>query len=76
MFSKKFVCKIMKSVRSKTFMGIEKHTIEDYHIRIFVLPFREQSSEQTGYDKHNGDCNNYTYRNDNVEVNHYSKVFS
>lgn len=30
LFSKKFVCKIMKSVRSKTFMGIEKHTIEDY----------------------------------------------
>lgn len=30
LFSKKFVCKIMKAVRSKTFMGIEKHTIEDY----------------------------------------------
>ncbi len=30
LFSKKFVCKIMKTVRSKTFMGIEKHTIEDY----------------------------------------------
>ena len=29
-FSKKFICKIMKAVRSKTFMGIEKHTIEDY----------------------------------------------
>lgn len=30
LFSKKFVCKIMKAVRSKTFMGIAKHTIEDY----------------------------------------------
>lgn len=30
LFSKIFVCKIMKAVRSKTFMGIEKHTIEDY----------------------------------------------
>ncbi len=29
-FSKKFICKIMKSVRSKTFTGIERHTIEDY----------------------------------------------
>ena len=30
LFSKKFVCKIMKAVRSKTFIGIEQHTIEDY----------------------------------------------
>ena len=30
LFSKKFVCIIMKSVRSKTFRGIERHTIEDY----------------------------------------------
>ena len=30
LFSKKFVCKIMKAVRSKTFIGIERHTIEDY----------------------------------------------
>ena len=30
LFSKKFICKIMKAVRSKTFMGIERHTIEDY----------------------------------------------
>ena len=30
LFSKKFVCKIMKAVRSKTFMGIERHTIDDY----------------------------------------------
>ena len=30
LFSKKFVCKIMKTVRSKTFIGIERHTIEDY----------------------------------------------
>ena len=29
-FSKKFICKIMKAVRSKTFIGIERHTIEDY----------------------------------------------
>lgn len=30
LFSKKFICKIMKAVRSKTFMGIERQTIEDY----------------------------------------------
>ena len=30
LFSKKFVCKIMKAIRSKTFIGIERHTIEDY----------------------------------------------
>lgn len=30
LFSKKFICKIMKSVRSKTFIGIERHTMEDY----------------------------------------------
>ena len=29
-FSKNFICKIMKPVRSKPFMGIEKNTIEDY----------------------------------------------
>lgn len=29
-FSKRFICKIMKSVRSKTFAGIERHTMEDY----------------------------------------------
>lgn len=30
LFSKKFVCKIMKDIRSKTFIGIERHTIEEY----------------------------------------------
>ena len=27
LFSKKFVCKIMKDIRSKTFIGIERHMI-------------------------------------------------
>lgn len=30
LFSKKFICKIMRAVRSETFTGIERHTIEDY----------------------------------------------
>ncbi|WP_347105402.1 ABC transporter ATP-binding protein [Mediterraneibacter gnavus] len=30
LFSKKLVCKIMKNIRSKTFAGIESHTLEDY----------------------------------------------
>ena len=28
LFSKKLVCKIMKDIRSKSFIGIERHTIE------------------------------------------------
>ena len=30
LFGKKFICKIVKAVRSKLFAGIERHTIEDY----------------------------------------------
>ena len=43
LFSKKFICKIMKAVRSKTFMGIERQTIEDYtknHTADYYLQLR------------------------------------